>query len=76
MNIFCSHTHTLIKPQRMWEGLSTAVICVCVCVYCLATFLVYMSKVRRHTVSCRLLAKDLYCVEFTENVLFGGYGGS
>ena len=46
---------------------------VCVCLYLsitmlAATYLVYMSKVRWYTVSCRL--KNLYCVDFVENVLF------
>ena len=57
---------TLIKPQRMCdlEGYNSRMgvhVCVCVCLsVCLfdtivvATYLVYMSKVRRHTVSCRL----------------------
>ena len=34
-----------------------------------ATYLVCMSKVRWHTVSY----KDVHCVDFTENVLFGRY---
>ena len=46
---------------------------VCVCVTTLAaTYLVYMFKVRRYTVSRAF--KDLYCVDFAENVSFGSYG--
>ena len=29
---FCSHTHTLIKPQRMREGYGSH-LCMCVCVF-------------------------------------------
>ena len=49
----------LIKPWCMCEGYGYVCVCVCVCVsVCLsvtvlaATYLVYMSKVRQHTVSC------------------------
>ena len=52
-------------------------VCVCVCVSVTtlaATYLVYMSKVRRYTISCRLFIKDLYCVDFAKNVSFGRYG--
>ena len=49
----------LIKPRRMREG-TVVVLCASKCVsvsatVLVATYLVYMSKVRRYTVSCRLL---------------------
>ena len=44
------------------------VLCVCLSVTMLAaTYLVCMSKVRLRRVSCSYT--DLYCVDFTENVL-------
>ena len=57
MYVFLSCFWNAIKPRRMREGLQCFV-----CLYCVfhtvphvlaATFLVYMSKVRRCTVSCR-----------------------
>ena len=52
----------IIKPWRMHEGYSTWFVCEsvseCVCLFAttlVATYLVYMSKVWRYTVSCRLL---------------------
>ena len=35
-----------------------------------ATYLVYMSKLRWHRVSCRFL-KDMHCVDFVEDVCSG-----
>ena len=51
----------------MCEGYSNRCVCVCVCVsvsvtVLVATYLAYMSKVRRHTVSCRLLK---ICIAWT-----------
>ena len=48
------------NPRRMRRRVTVVVlyVCVCVCVSVTAlaaTYLVYMSKVRRYTVSCRLL---------------------
>ena len=44
----------IFKPRRMRKGYGNH--CVCVSVTTLAaTYVVYMSKARRHTVSCRLL---------------------
>ena len=46
----------LVKPRHMCEGYNSRFVSVCVSVTVLvATYPVYMSKVRRHTVSCRLL---------------------
>ena len=39
-----------------------------------ATYLVYVSKVRRYTVSCRLSKIIMYYVDFAENISFGRYG--
>ena len=58
------------------EGYSSHFVCVSVCpsvTTLAATYLVYTSKVRYYTVSCRLL-KILYCVDFAENISFGRYG--
>ena len=54
-----AQVHGVIKPRHMHEGYSSRV-CVCLsdCVSVtalVATYLVYMSKVRWHAVSCRLL---------------------
>ena len=54
-----AQVHRVIKPRHMHEGYSSRV-CVCLsdCVSVtalVATYLVYMSKVRWHAVSCRLL---------------------
>ena len=47
-------------------------VAVSVCLTMLAaTYLVYISEVRRHTVSCR---HNMYCVDFAVNVSFGRYG--
>ena len=51
-----------VKPQHMCEGYGSHFVCVCVrvCIYVsvtvlVATYLVYMAKVRWHTISYRLL---------------------
>ena len=60
------HPNYFIKLRRMRECYYSVCVCVCVCVRerestCLsvtalvATYLGYVSKVRRHTVPCRLL---------------------
>ena len=57
----------IIKPQRMREGYGSRFVCKCVSVTALAaTYLVYVSKVRRYTVSCRLLKICRICVDFAE----------
>ena len=60
--IVFSQVSELINPRRMREGYGSRFVCVCVCVsVCLsvtalaATYLVCMSKLRRHRVPCRLL---------------------
>ena len=63
----------VVKPRRMHEGYNSWLMCVCVCVcvcvsVCLsittlaAVYLVYMSKVRQHTVFCRPLK---ICIAWT-----------
>ena len=47
---------TVVKPRRMHRRLTVVVLSVCVSVTTLtAIYLVYVSKVRQYTVSCRLL---------------------
>ena len=57
ISIHMKHTIIIFKPQCMCEGYGSRVcVCVCVCIILLAvTYLDYISKVRRHTVSCGLL---------------------
>ena len=58
---------SLIKPWRMCEGYSSHVF---VSVTALAaTYLVYMSKMRQHTVSCRLLKILWRLGSLTKNTL-------
>ena len=71
MYVFPSRFWNAIKPRHMREGLQ----CFCVSVHTAphvlaATYLVYVSKVRRYTVSCRFF-KICIC---TENFSFVKYG--
>ena len=74
------HFLWFIKSRHMREGYSSHFVCLCICLcVCVsitalaATYLVYY--VQSETVYSFLSAfKDLYCVDFTENVSFGRYG--
>ena len=62
----------LFKPRRMHEDYGSRFVCLSVCVFVTilaATYLVYMSKVRQHTVYCRYALCGL-----AENISFGKYG--
>ena len=58
ISVICCLNNSLIKPQCMRKGSRRAYVSLCVYLSVIAlaaTYLVYLSKVRWHTISCMLL---------------------